>query len=196
MFGAIFNIQTLRWLMWVLYIPSCIGLIIIVLLQKGKGTGFAGAFGMGAGSDAVFGPRARKSLPVRLTYIMATAFIVLALGLSVVEGRVARGGAPDLVEPVADESTSRLEGIGEAYDEEEDAVVDEETPAPVDGEAETITPVDAPVEDAAEALETGEVEALEPEVALEDESNEAVDESSEEGDLPAAADDADATEHP
>ena len=57
MLDAIFSWNTLWVLLLVLYIPSCVGLIIIVLLQKGKGTGFAGAFGIGPGSDTVFGPR-------------------------------------------------------------------------------------------------------------------------------------------
>ena len=67
------------WLMLLLYVPSCIGLILVVLLQKGKGVGFAGAFGVGGGSDTVFGPRTARSLPQRLTYGMATLFMFLAL---------------------------------------------------------------------------------------------------------------------
>ena len=40
---AIFSWQTLWYLILVLYIPACLGLIVVVLLQKGKGVGFAGA---------------------------------------------------------------------------------------------------------------------------------------------------------
>ena len=42
------------WVLIVPYVVSCIGLIVIVLLQKGKGVGFAGAFGVGAGSEKSF----------------------------------------------------------------------------------------------------------------------------------------------
>ncbi|MBN2310488.1 MAG: preprotein translocase subunit SecG [Candidatus Hydrogenedentes bacterium] len=94
----IFRWETLWVLMLVLYVPACLGLIIVVLLQKGKGTGFAGAFGIGAGSDTVFGPRMSKSLPARLTYVMAGVFLVLAMAMSLVAGRLGRGIAPERVE--------------------------------------------------------------------------------------------------
>ena len=78
MFDSVHN-----WLWWIcviLYVPACLGLIAVVLLQKGKGVGFAGAFGLGGGgADTVFGPRMSKSLPVKITYVMAGMFLVLAL---------------------------------------------------------------------------------------------------------------------
>jgi protein translocase SecG subunit len=83
------------WVLIVPYVISCVGLIVIVLLQKGKGVGFAGAFGVGAGSETVFGPRASKSLPQRLTYIMAGVFMALALIMSIIAGRLGKGSAPD-----------------------------------------------------------------------------------------------------
>lgn len=100
------------WILVCLYVPACIGLIVIVLLQKGKGTGFAGAFGMGAGSDTVFGPRSRQSLPVRLTYVAATLFMVIALLMSIIAGRVGKGTAPELVEEAAVGSSLTDLGIG------------------------------------------------------------------------------------
>lgn len=122
MLDSIFSWETLRWLMWLVYFPVCVFLMVIVLLQKGKGTSFAGAFGLGPGSDAVFGPRASKSLPVKLTYVSAGLFLVLALGLSVIEGKVGKGKAPERVDeeiieqlPVSDEL--RELGLGEAYTE-------------------------------------------------------------------------------
>lgn len=80
--------------MFIVYVVCCVGLIVIVLLQKGKGTGFAGAFGVGAGSDTVFGPRMSKSLPVRLTYIMAGLVLSLALLMSLIAGSAFKGSAP------------------------------------------------------------------------------------------------------
>ena len=92
--NAIFSWDALWILLMILYIPSCIGLIIIVLLQKGKGTGFAGAFGVGAGSETVFGPRASKSLPQKLTYVMAGLFMLVALFAAMISDRVGQGTAP------------------------------------------------------------------------------------------------------
>ena len=54
MWEAIFRWETAYWLMLFLYVPCCVGLIVVVLLQKGKGVGFAGAFGLGGASDTVF----------------------------------------------------------------------------------------------------------------------------------------------
>lgn len=101
MFEAIFSLNMLWWLCIVIWFPACIFLIAIVLMQKGKGASFAGAFGVGGGSETVFGPRARKSLPVRLTYIIAGTFMFLSLALSLIVGRISHGVAPDLVKEEA-----------------------------------------------------------------------------------------------
>lgn len=108
---SIISWQTLWYLILVLYIPACLGLIVVVLLQKGKGVGFAGAFGMGGGSDTVFGPRASKSLPQRLTYIMAGLFMALALVMSLIAGRIGTGVAPATVNESA-EDYSALDDLG------------------------------------------------------------------------------------
>ncbi|NIA14702.1 MAG: preprotein translocase subunit SecG [Nitrospiraceae bacterium] len=115
-------LDTLWFLMLLFYVPACAGLIIIVLLQKGKGVGFAGAFGIGGGSDTVFGPRASKSLPQRLTYVAAALFMILAMAMSLISGRLGKGEAPDMIpEPgvmgVVDSST--IDGLGSGLDESE-----------------------------------------------------------------------------
>lgn len=99
MLDAIFSWNTVFWLMLVLYVPACLGLIIIVLLQKGKGVGFAGAFGAGpGGADAVFGPRSSKSLPQKITYTMAGIFMTLSLLMSMLSGNLGSSKAPSTVE--------------------------------------------------------------------------------------------------
>jgi len=126
---SIFSWSTAYWLLLVLYILCCVVLIGVVLLQKGKGSGFAGAFGVGGGSDAVFGPRASKSLPARLTTIMASIFLFLAFSLSLIEGKQNRGVAPEkMSEQAATDNLSGLdaEGIGKG----DAAVTTPETSAP------------------------------------------------------------------
>ena len=98
MWDYIFSVNFLWWLIICLYVPSCLGLIVLVLLQKGKGVGFAGAFGMAGGSEAVFGPRSARSLPQRMTYTMAALFMLLALIMSTLSGKVGRGSAPELAD--------------------------------------------------------------------------------------------------
>lgn len=106
----------LWWFLLILYVPACIGLIIIVLLQKGKGAGFAGAFGIGAGSETVFGPQTAQGMPVKITYAMAAAFLSIALLMSLISGRVGAGVAPDLVDETAistvDNAATGLEEFG------------------------------------------------------------------------------------
>ncbi len=101
MFDYVFNWNTLWWVLLPPYVLCCIGLIVIVLTQKGKGTSFAGAFGVGPGSETVFGPRARKSLIVKATYVMAAVFMLFSMSLSLIGGRIVRGGAPEQVQEAA-----------------------------------------------------------------------------------------------
>ncbi len=184
MLDYIFSLTTLWWLMLALYIPACLGLITVVLLQKGKGVGFAGAFGAGGGSDAVFGPRTSRSLPQRITYTMAGLFMVLALLLSLLSGRVGRGDAPELLDAAAVVESN--EQIDELFEGEASATDGAATSTPVsvtptiDGNVMTIpapasaspsgtvelAPAEAaPVEEAAPAAEAPAEEAPAAEAA-------------------------------
>ena len=160
MLGSIFRWETLWYLMLFLYVPACVGLIVIVLLQKGKGVGFAGAFGVGPGSDAVFGPRGARTLPQKLTYIMAATFMVLAFGMSMVSGRLGKGVAPEKVNEQTVNQTqtdlSGLEDLGSGIKEDLEespgstAPASAPTPAPAAPAAQTSepeTPAKEPQED-------------------------------------------------
>lgn len=111
MLQYIFSWETFWWLMLIPYILCCIGLILVVLLQKGKGVGFAGAFGVGPGSETLFGPRSAKSLPQKLTYIAAGLFMVLALVMSTVSGKLGKGAAPSLVDEAAVIESARMDAL-------------------------------------------------------------------------------------
>ncbi len=113
MLSGIFSLATLWWFLLIgVYLPCCIGLIIIVLLQKGKGAGFGGAFGLSPGSESVFGPKLARTLPQKLTYIGAGIFMVLAIVLSVLSGRVGKGVAPELVrDDLTAEETKALDEL-------------------------------------------------------------------------------------
>jgi preprotein translocase subunit SecG len=102
MLQYIFSLETLWWILLFLYLPCCVGLILVVLLQKGKGVGFAGAFGVGTGSEALFGPRSARTLPQKLTYLAAALFMILALGMSTMAGRIGKGSAPAPLEAVVE----------------------------------------------------------------------------------------------
>ncbi len=76
-------------LLVVLFIVVCLFLIMVVLLQQGKGADVAAAFG-GASSQASFGPRGTTTLMHRLTTGSFVLFVALCLGLSVLTARRGR----------------------------------------------------------------------------------------------------------
>ena len=69
-----------------LYIFICFFLILVVLLQQGKGADIAGAFG-GGGTQTAFGARGATTLLHKLTTGAFIAFIAIALLLTIIEAR-------------------------------------------------------------------------------------------------------------
>lgn len=69
----------------VIFVPVCILLILVVLLQSGKGGGLSGAFG-GAGAQPFLGARGTADFLSKLTIYLAIGFISLALILSITYG--------------------------------------------------------------------------------------------------------------
>ncbi len=70
----------------VLFIPVCILLILMVLLQAGKGGGLSGAFGGLGTSQPFLGARGTVDFLSKLTIYLAIAFMSLALILSITYG--------------------------------------------------------------------------------------------------------------
>jgi preprotein translocase subunit SecG len=73
-------------LLVILYVMVCIFLILVVLLQQGKGADLAGAFG-GGGSQTSFGPRTTTNIMHRLTTVFFVLFVVLSLTLAILSGK-------------------------------------------------------------------------------------------------------------
>ncbi|MFN0120720.1 MAG: preprotein translocase subunit SecG [Blastocatellia bacterium] len=84
-----------------IYILACVFLILVVLLQSGKGGDVAAAFG-GAGSQTAFGPRGAQKPLEKATIVAAILFMALALVFSLpgVTGprSVVSGGAENATE--------------------------------------------------------------------------------------------------
>ena len=87
----------------ILFVPICILLILIVLLQAGKGGGLAGAFG-GAGGQTFLGARGAADFLSKLTIYLAIGFMFLSLVLSFTYGR--RGAINIGEDPAAVEETT------------------------------------------------------------------------------------------
>lgn len=72
----------LYYLIATVYVLTCFLLILVVLLQQGKGGDIANAFGGGA-SQAVFGARAGATVLTKVTTGLSAAFMIFALVLAV-----------------------------------------------------------------------------------------------------------------
>src|SRR5215470_12316268 len=65
----------------ILHVLVCVFLILVVLLQAGKGGGMGIAFG-GGGSQTVFGSSGAGNFLTRLTSITAAIFLITSLALA------------------------------------------------------------------------------------------------------------------
>lgn len=104
----------------VLHILACLVLILIVLLQTGKGADIGASMG-GAGGQALFGPSGGATLLSKVTTGIAILFMVTSLYLAYQSGHRVKASIMDEVTPSSVETTVP------------DAPVD--TPAPADAPA-------------------------------------------------------------
>src|SRR5262245_51557170 len=74
-----------------IYVIVCLTLILVVLLQQGKGGSMANAFGGGA-SQAAFGARSGATVLSRATTVCAVLFVIGALYLGIAGQRGGVGG--------------------------------------------------------------------------------------------------------
>ncbi len=70
----------------VLHVIVSIFLILVVLVQQGKGADLAGAFG-GGGSQTAFGARGATTLLHKLTAIFFALFVITSMALAIAQAR-------------------------------------------------------------------------------------------------------------
>ena len=70
----------------VLHVLISLFLILVILVQQGKGADLAGAFG-GGGSQTAFGARGATTLLHKLTQIFFALFILTSMSLAILEAR-------------------------------------------------------------------------------------------------------------
>lgn len=69
----------------VIHVLVCVFLILIVLLQTGKGAEIGATFG--GSSQTVFGPRGAGTLLSKMTVVAAVLFMITSISLSYLKGR-------------------------------------------------------------------------------------------------------------
>src|SRR3954466_10313729 len=72
------------------HVIVCIFLVIVVLLQSGKGADVAATFSMS--SQTAFGPRGAATALSRATSIAVVVFMLTSLGLTIHTARTSKGG--------------------------------------------------------------------------------------------------------
>ena len=82
----------------IVHVIVCVILILVVLLQSGKGADLAGAFG-GGGSQTAFGARGTATFLSKMTTGAAIVFMLTSLTLSLITSRgkessIMQGAAP------------------------------------------------------------------------------------------------------
>jgi preprotein translocase subunit SecG len=69
-----------------LHVIVCVILVLVVLLQSGKGADLAGAFGGGA-TQTAFGSRGPASFLSKMTTVAAVLFMITSIGLSMITNK-------------------------------------------------------------------------------------------------------------
>src|SRR5688500_10849502 len=73
-------------LLVILHVIISIFLILVVLIQQGKGADLAGAFG-GGGSQTAFGARGATTLLHKLTTAFFILFVITSMSLAILQAR-------------------------------------------------------------------------------------------------------------
>ena len=89
----------------VVHILIAIALVVLVLIQQGKGADIGAAFGSGA-SQTVFGSRGSASFLTRTTAALAAGFFITSLSLAYISGN--RTDGKSVTETLAPARTSDL----------------------------------------------------------------------------------------
>ncbi len=111
----------------VLHLLGALGVIVLVLLQQGKGADTGASFGSGA-SATVFGSQGTATFLSRVTAILATGFFLTSLGLAFFANEKA-----DELSTVGLPSPALLE-VEQEKPAAEDVPVLEEQQSPVDAD--------------------------------------------------------------
>ncbi len=85
----------------IIHIIACVGLMLVVLMQAGKGAGMGAAFG--GSSQTVFGSSGATTFLGKVTTIVAIVFVLTSLGITIFSGPKASSSVMSNKAPVAQE---------------------------------------------------------------------------------------------
>lgn len=83
--------EIIKTVLWLANLLSAVGIIMLVLMQHGKGADMGAAFGSGA-SGSLFGATGSANFLSRTTAVLAVVFFTTSLGLSHLTATKSRSG--------------------------------------------------------------------------------------------------------
>lgn len=125
--------DTITKAVWIAHTLIALMIIVLVLLQRGKGAEAGAAFGAGA-SGTVFGSRGSGNFFSRMTAVFATLFFATSLTLAYLSSQASSapesilGDIPAQAEEVMDDSVPAEDDLP-AIEDELPAIDDDELPA-------------------------------------------------------------------
>jgi preprotein translocase subunit SecG len=126
----------------IFHVLLAVGLVGLILLQRGKGAEVGTAFGAGA-SGTVFGARGSASFLTRATGVLATLFFVTSLSLAFLSTRPTTAPKSILDTPTQQQPASELPAPP-APDAASSAPAEPESPAPASGDTSQQAPAQSP----------------------------------------------------
>mgnify|MGYP006303209745 CR=1 len=114
------------------HVLIAVALVVLILLQRGKGADAGAAFG-GGSSQTVFGSAGGAGFMVKLTAVLAALFFVTSFSLAMYAKQRAEVGAQAGVPMVEEQSNKPAQTAGESTQASQDATG--ESAAAGDGEA-------------------------------------------------------------
>lgn len=138
------NTSIIETILQVIHVVVALFLVLVVLLQQGKGGGLGAAFGGGA-SAQVFGGRGAGNVLTRATFISAGIFMLTSVSLAYISS----SGDRALKERAKVEEASRKTKVTNTK-----APAGGETPAAPADKASDTTPAEKPAEKPAEPTST------------------------------------------
>lgn len=102
----------MQFILTIVHIVVCLALILIVLLQRGKGASMGAAFG--GSSQTVFGSTGATSFLHKVTAAAAIVFMLTSLGLAFLYGRGAPTSVMEGVSPTAPVTQTQPQSGGQA----------------------------------------------------------------------------------
>ena len=102
-----------------LHIVLCLFLVLIIILQPGKGGDIGSAFGGGGGTSTVFGPRGPTNMLQHATTVVAVLFMGTSLTLALYSNRKMQSGVNvrDAIEQLQSEGNTPVDDEMELTDE-------------------------------------------------------------------------------